>query len=173
MREEHNPSTIAEMILSFSRFIPKASVCMRIKRKWTKNSIIEFSAGEKSDFYINAILKSQVTALRIFRKHQKILQQTSTTEKIVHFCLILMQTPAGLPQTFELGVVLRCLKTFWKCRNRILIINSQMKASSHFAHREKATRLHSQVDTSGHLDLFFVRKVAKTFGCRVLTNLFT
>ncbi len=65
--------------------------------KWTKNSVVEVSAGEKAGFYINAILKLQVTALPLFRKHQKISRQTSTTEKIVHFCLFLMQATIGVP----------------------------------------------------------------------------
>ncbi len=59
--------------------------------KWTKSSIVEVSAGEKSGLYINAILKSQVTALHLFRKHQKIPRQTSTIELFVHICLIRMQ----------------------------------------------------------------------------------
>ncbi len=65
--------------------------------KWPKSSIVEFLAGEKSDFYINVILNPQVTALYLFCKHQKILRQTSTTEYFVHFCLFLMHAPAGLP----------------------------------------------------------------------------
>ncbi len=65
--------------------------------KWTKSSIVEFLAGEKSGFYINAILDPQVTGLHLFRFHPEIPRQTSTTEKIVHFCRFLMQTPVGLP----------------------------------------------------------------------------
>ncbi len=65
--------------------------------KWPKSSIVELSVGEKSGFYIIAILNPQVTALRLFRKHQTISRQTSTTETFVHFCLILMQATIDLP----------------------------------------------------------------------------
>ncbi len=65
--------------------------------KWTKSSIVEFLAGEKSGFYIIAILKLQVTALYLFRKYQKIPKQTSIIELFVHFCLFLMQATIRLP----------------------------------------------------------------------------
>ncbi len=53
-------------------------LCMEIGSKWPKTSIVEVSAGEKSGFYINAILKSQIKGLRFFantkRYHGRPLQ---------------------------------------------------------------------------------------------------
>ncbi len=65
--------------------------------KWPKCSVVEVSVGEKSGFYISVILKPQVSVLPLFHHHQKIPRQTSTTEKIVHFCRFLMQATVGLP----------------------------------------------------------------------------
>ncbi len=64
---------------------------------WSKSSIVEVSSGEKSGFYINAILNPQVKGLQLFRKHQKITWQTSTTESFGHICLFLVQVTVGLP----------------------------------------------------------------------------
>ncbi len=74
-----------------------------------------------------------------------------------------------MAKTSELGVVLRCLRTFCKCRNCTQIKNPQVKALSHFAHHEKATRLHFQVDVFVHLDPLFVYSIG--FGNELLSRL--
>ncbi len=59
-------------------------ICLILMRRWPKMLALGVSAGEKSDFYINAILKSQVRGSQPFLRHQKIIPRTPKVSISVH-----------------------------------------------------------------------------------------